>query len=53
MKNILDLDQMKKAKLQWLQDPNQCNVDNLNNVRSEDSRHCGGRGGGEISESQN
>ena len=25
--------------MQWLQDPNQCNVDNLNNVRHEVSRH--------------
>ena len=33
------LDQMKQAKMQWLQDPNQSNVDNLNNVRCEASRH--------------
>jgi hypothetical protein len=25
--------------MQWLQNPNQSNVDNLNNVRSEASRH--------------
>jgi hypothetical protein len=25
--------------MQWLQDPNQCNVDNLNNVRREDNIH--------------
>ena len=25
--------------MQWLQDPNQGNVDNLNNVRREASRH--------------
>ena len=25
--------------MQWLQDPNQSNVDNLNNVRSEARRH--------------
>jgi len=25
--------------MQWLQDPNQSNVDNLNNVRCEASRH--------------
>jgi len=25
--------------LQWVQDPNQSNVDNLNNVRYEASRH--------------
>ena len=33
------LDQRKQAKLQWLQDPNQSSVDNLNNVRCEASRH--------------
>jgi len=26
--------------LQWVQDPNQNHVDNLNNVRCEASRHC-------------
>jgi hypothetical protein len=31
--------QRKQAKMQWLQDPNQSNVHNLNNVRSEASRH--------------
>ena len=25
--------------MQWIQDPRQSNVDNLNNVRREDSRH--------------
>jgi len=25
--------------MQWLQDPNQSNVDNLNNIRHEASRH--------------
>jgi hypothetical protein len=30
---------MKQAKMQWLQNPNQSNVDNLNNVRREASRH--------------
>jgi hypothetical protein len=25
--------------MQWLQDPNQSNIDNLNNVRREDRRH--------------
>ena len=25
--------------MQWLQDPNQSNVDNLNNLRREASRH--------------
>jgi hypothetical protein len=31
--------QRKQAKLQWLQDPNQSNLDYLNNVRREASRH--------------
>ena len=33
------LDERKQAKLQWVQDPIQRNVDNLNNVRREASRH--------------
>ena len=33
------LDQRKEAKMQWLQDPNQSNVNNLNNVRREASIH--------------
>jgi hypothetical protein len=33
------LDQRKQAKLHWLQDPTEINVDNLNNVRCETSRH--------------
>jgi hypothetical protein len=33
------LDQRKQAKLQWLQDPNEVNGDNLNNVRHQASRH--------------
>jgi len=33
------LDQRKQAKIKWLQDPSQSNVDNLNNVRREASRH--------------
>jgi hypothetical protein len=33
------LDQRKEAKLQWLQDPREINVDNLNNVRREASRY--------------
>jgi len=33
------LDQTKRAKMQWIQDPSQSNVDNLNNVRREVSRH--------------
>ena len=33
------LDQRKRAKMQWMQDPSQTNVDILNNVRREVSRH--------------
>jgi len=33
------LDQMKRAKIQWVQDPSQSNVENLNEVRREVSRH--------------
>ena len=33
------LDQRKQAKMQWLQDPKQSNLDNLNNVRRDASRH--------------
>jgi hypothetical protein len=33
------LDQRKQAKRQWFQNPNQSNVENLNNVRREASRH--------------
>jgi len=33
------LDQRKQAKMQWIQDPSQSNVDNMNNVRREVSRH--------------
>jgi hypothetical protein len=33
------LDQRKQAKMQWVQDPNQGTVDNLNNIRCEASRH--------------
>ena len=33
------LDQRKRAKLQWIQNPRQSNVDILNNVRREVSRH--------------
>ena len=31
--------QRKRAKMQWIQDPSQSNVDILNNVRREVSRH--------------
>ena len=33
------LNERKQAKLQWVQDPRQRNVENLNNVRRDDSRH--------------
>jgi len=33
------LDQRMQAKMQWAQDSRQSNVDNLNNVRRETSRH--------------
>jgi hypothetical protein len=32
-------DQRKQAKLQWLLDQNEINVDDLNNIRCEASRH--------------
>jgi hypothetical protein len=33
------LGKRKQDKLQWLQDPSELNGDNLNNIRSEVSRH--------------
>jgi dsDNA-specific endonuclease/ATPase MutS2 len=33
------LDQRKQEKMQWIQDPSQSNVYNLNNVRRDASRH--------------
>ena len=33
------LDQRKQSKMQWVQDPSQSNVDNLNKVRREVSRY--------------
>ena len=33
------LDERNNAKMQWIQDPSQNNVDNLNNVRLEATRH--------------
>jgi len=33
------LDQRKQDKMQWIQDPSQSNVDNLNNIRRDASRH--------------
>jgi hypothetical protein len=35
---VLKIDQRKQAKLQWLQNPNQINGDNMKNLRSETSR---------------
>jgi len=32
-------DQRKQVKIQWLQVPNQRNLDNLNNIRREASGH--------------
>jgi hypothetical protein len=39
MKNFKFLDQRKRAKMQWVQNPNQSVLDSLNNVRSEGSTH--------------
>jgi hypothetical protein len=33
------LDQRKQAKMQWIQDPSRGSVGNLNNIRSDASRH--------------
>jgi hypothetical protein len=33
------LDQRQQAEIQWLQDPNHNSANNINNVRSESSRH--------------
>lgn len=33
------MDRRKHDEIQWLQDPHQSDVDNLNNVRHEASRH--------------
>jgi len=33
------LDQRRRAKMQWVQNPCQSNVDNLNSIRREVSRH--------------
>jgi hypothetical protein len=46
------LDQRKQAKMQWLQDPNQSDVDNLNNLPHEASKKVQELKEG-ISESQN
>jgi len=42
------LDQRKQATVQWLQDPNQSNVDNLKNVRRKASRYYVGAWTGSI-----
>jgi hypothetical protein len=39
------IDQREQAKLQWLQNPNQTNRDNLQNIRSKTSRIFGKRKG--------
>ena len=36
------LDQRKQDKRQWLQDPNQTNINKLNSVIRDDSRHFKG-----------
>jgi hypothetical protein len=36
---LVILDQRKQAKMQWMQDPSQSIVDNVNNVRRDASRH--------------
>ena len=36
---LVFLYQRKQTKMQWVQDPSQNNVHNLNNVRHEASRH--------------
>jgi hypothetical protein len=36
---LVILDQRKQAKMQWIQDPSQSNVDNLNDVSRDASRH--------------
>jgi len=36
--SLPNLDQRIQSKMQWLQDPNQNTVDDLNNVRLETSR---------------
>jgi len=36
------LDQRQQTKMNWVQDPNQNNVDNINNTRRDASRHFRG-----------
>ena len=45
MRNVIFLHHMEQAKKQWLQDHNQSNLDNLNNIRREASRHFGKKEG--------
>ena len=45
------LEHRKQSKMQWLPDPKHSDVDNLNNVRREASRHFRKKGG--ISELMN
>ena len=40
MKTLRFFRSRMQAKMQWVQDPSQSNIDNLNNVRREASRHC-------------
>jgi hypothetical protein len=44
------LDERKLARMQWLQDPNQSNADNLNTVKLDASRYFRKKGGnvGEV-----
>jgi len=35
----MNLDNKKQVKMQWLQHPYQSSLDNLNNIRREDSRY--------------
>jgi hypothetical protein len=36
---VIFVDQRKQAKMQWIQNPSQSSVDNLNNVKWDASRH--------------
>jgi hypothetical protein len=47
------VDQRKQAKLQWLQDPNEINGDNLKIVRREASKYFRNKKKNAISERQN
>ena len=49
MKKVLFfLDQTQQAKMQWVQDPNESNLDNQNNVSRETSRHFANRKKGNL-----